>query len=214
MIDSIDTGDEQTPISDSPPLERSFGMRAAAPLLLVILILAIAAFIWVAVGNNAGNTSAGGLVTNGGPKVGSLAPDFALTDVRTGQAFTLASLRGRPVWINFWATWCPPCKTELPIMKQKYDKYKAQGLAIVGIDMQEDPAYVKSYVDSNAFDWTFVVDPDGAVTNRYYTAGIPSHLFIDEIGIIRALYVGDLQEPSMEILLGTILPPVSSQTQP
>ncbi|MEP6774771.1 MAG: TlpA disulfide reductase family protein [Chloroflexota bacterium] len=214
MIDNIDTGDEQTPISDSPPPEHRLGMRPVAALLLVILLLTVAAFIWVAVGNNAGNTSAGGLVATGCPKVGSVAPDFALADVRTGQSFTLASLRGRPVWINFWATWCPPCKTELPIMKQKYDKYKAQGLAIVGIDMQEEPAYVKSYVDGNAFDWTFVVDPDGAVTDRYYTAGIPSHLFIDESGVIRAINVGDLQEPSMEILLGTIMRPISSQTEP
>src|SRR6476646_4089361 len=104
MIDNIDTGDELTPIPDSPLPERTFSMRSAAPLLLVVLLLAVAALIWVAVGNNAGNSSAGGLVTTGGPKVGSLAPDFALTDVRTGQSFTLASLRGSPVWINFWAT--------------------------------------------------------------------------------------------------------------
>src|SRR4051812_27227815 len=60
----------------------------------------------------------------GEPTIGSMAPDFRLTDVNTGQRVSMAALRGRPVWINFWATWCPPCKAELPRIKQEYDKYK------------------------------------------------------------------------------------------
>src|SRR5438105_1373487 len=57
-------------------------------------------------------------------KVGALAPDFELSDVYTGKPVKLSSFRGKPVWVNFWASWCPPCKAELPDMKQKYDKYK------------------------------------------------------------------------------------------
>src|SRR5947208_2331544 len=68
------------------------------------------------------------------PRVGMPAPDFQLDDVNTGLPVSLSALRGRPVWINFWATWCPACEVELPKMKQWYDKYKSRGLALVGID--------------------------------------------------------------------------------
>lgn len=134
------------------------------------------------------------------------APDFELSDVTTGQPLRLSALRGQPVWINFWATWCPPCKEELPRMKAQYDKYRGNGLQIVGIDMQEDPSDVRAYAQANGFDWAFVVDQDGSVTNRYFTSGIPTHVFVDAAGVIRAVHVGDLQSTAMEELLSTIMP--------
>ena len=109
------------------------------------------------------------------------------------------------MWINFWATWCPPCKDELPIIKQKYDAYKDKGLAIVGIDMQEDPNQVREYTKSNGYDWTFVVDGDGTITNRFFTEGIPNHVFIDAEGVVQGVHVGDLDSGTMEELLGKIL---------
>ncbi len=109
------------------------------------------------------------------------------------------------MWINFWASWCPPCKAELPIMQEKYEKYKGKGLAIVGIDMREAPSDVRSFTNQNGYKWTFVVDTDGKVTDRYFTAGIPTHVFIDAAGVIRAISVGDLQGNSMEEFLGKII---------
>ncbi len=200
MTDNNYSGDKNSRISDSFRRGGKFGIPVAIALLLLVLLIGASALAQLAgAGKSAGN------VSTAAPKVGSLAPDFELVDVRSGQPFRLSSLRGKPVWINFWATWCPPCKTELPVMKQKYDKYKKQGLTIVGVDMQEDPALVKAYADDNGFDWMFVADRDGAVTNRYFTSGIPTHLFVDESGIIQALYVGDLEEASMDELLSKIV---------
>jgi thiol-disulfide isomerase/thioredoxin len=138
-------------------------------------------------------------------KAGSPAPDFELADVSTGRPVTLSQLRGRPVWLDFWATWCPPCKAELPRMKQVYDKYKGKGLVLVGIDLQEDPNQVRDFARINGYDWTFVVDRDGTVTNRYFTAGVPTHLFIDARGVVQAVYVGDLGNSAMERFLGKIM---------
>lgn len=147
--------------------------------------------------------------TTGAPGVelrrGAVAPDFELADVNTGQPVRLSALRGRPVWINFWATWCPPCKEELPRIKQVYDKYKGKGLAIVGVDMREDPTLIKSFTKQNGYDWTFVVDKDGAVTNHFFTAGIPNHVFIDAAGVVQAVHIGDLQQSMMEELVGKIV---------
>ncbi len=140
-----------------------------------------------------------------GLKVGSLAPDFKLADLSTGQPVSMSAMRGKPVWINFWASWCPPCKAELPRMKEEYQKYKGRGLVIVGIDMWEDPAHIREFTKSNSYDWTFVVDPDGSVTNRYFTSGVPTHLFIASSGVIQAIHRGGLKRDAMEELVGKIV---------
>ena len=75
----------------------------------------------------------------------------------------------------------------------------------MGINMREDPAFVNSFVDDNGYDWLFVVDRDGAVTNRYFASGIPSHIFVDAAGTIQAIHIGDLQASMMEELLGKII---------
>lgn len=213
MKSSIDRRDEQPPVRASTPPAGKFSICALVLFLLVVFLLGsgTVAITWVAAPNHNRTPAGEQQGSTQEPKVGSAAPDFVLADVNTGQSFTLSSLRGRPVWINFWATWCPPCKTELPLMKLRYNKYKDQGLAIVGIDMQEDPALVKTYTESNGFDWTFVVDQNGAVTNRYFTSGIPQHFFVDASGVIQAIYIGDLQEEMMEELLGKIVDTPSSQ---
>lgn len=188
-----------------------FALRIRTSLLLGLLAALALGIVLVYSFLSKGNEKADPSTTsNMELKAGSPAPDFELAEVTTGEPVSLSSLRGRPVWINFWATWCPPCKAELPRMKQVYDKYKDKGLVIIGIDMQEDPSQIKQFVESNKYDWTFVVDTDGQVTNRYFTAGIPSHVFIDANGVVQAANIGDLQAPAMEELLGKI---ISNQSQ-
>ena len=80
-----------------------------------------------------------------GVRVGALPPDFQLNDAVSGQPVRLSSLRGKPVWVNFWASWCAPCKAEMPEMKQRYAKYKDMGLVIVGVDLGEDSRTVKLF---------------------------------------------------------------------
>ncbi len=138
-------------------------------------------------------------------RVGVEAPDFELADISTGDPVKLSALRGRPVWINFWATWCPSCKTELPRMQSKFSKYRDQGLVVVGIDEREDPGQVRDYIENNKYGWTFVIDRDGAVTNRYLVGGIPEHVFVDANGTVRAIQIGELSEQSMEESLAKIL---------
>ncbi len=140
-----------------------------------------------------------------GPKVGSLAPDFELTDINTGKPVKLSSLRGKPVWLNYFATWCPPCKAELPDMKREYAKYKDKGLVVVGIDMREDPAQVKGFTSSNGYNWTFVIDTDGQVTDRYFVYSIPTHLFIGEDGVIKSVGIGALTPNAMETNISKII---------
>ncbi|HYO48843.1 MAG TPA: redoxin domain-containing protein [Chloroflexia bacterium] len=128
-----------------------------------------------------------------GARVGAFAPDFTLTDAVTGESVSLASLRGKPVWINFWATWCPPCREEMPEMQQYYEKYHAQGLAIVGVNVQESDSQVQQYLKEGAYTWTFVLDAKGTTTDRYLVGGLPSHFFIDAEGVVQAIHMGGLE---------------------
>jgi cytochrome c biogenesis protein CcmG/thiol:disulfide interchange protein DsbE len=189
-------------------LNNRLSMRA--PMLIGLLIALALAGALIAALLIRGGARAGAPTTE--LMAGAPAPDFELADVSTGRPVTLSQLRGRPVWVDFWATWCPPCKAELPRMKQMYDKYKGKGLALVGIDLQEDPNQVRDFARINGYDWTFVVDRDGKVTNRYFTAGVPSHVFIDARGVVQAVHVGDLDNGAMEQLLGKIM--VNSTVSP
>ncbi len=127
------------------------------------------------------------------PKVGSPAPDFELIDLNTGQPLTLSSLKGKPVWINFWATWCPPCKEEMPIMERHYQEYKDKGLVILGVDVQEKESDVSPYIKAGGYSWTFVIDKTGKVTDTYHVNGLPSHYFVDKDGLIQAIVIGGLK---------------------
>lgn len=148
------------------------------------------------------NAGAGNLDT--APRVGALAPDFTLQDV-DGKTVKLSSYRGKPVWVNFWASWCPPCKAEMPYMKQKYAKYKDQGLVILGVDLREDAPTVKQFVTSNGYDWTFPMDVDGNVAQQYYVSAIPTHVFVGTDGVIKSMQIGGIPEGLMEQRLATIL---------
>lgn len=186
----------------APPNARGKGRRGAALLgSLLVLALALGAVVGLSsIRGSLDNNDAAGRsdAASRGPTVGSPAPDFELADVNTGQPVKLSSLRGKPVWINFWASWCPPCKVEMPIMKQVYAKYESRGLVIVGVDMREKVDEVKQFTATNGYDWTFVIDSDGQVTDRYFVSGIPSHYFIGKDGVINSIRVGEMTAGEME----------------
>ena len=114
--------------------------------------------------------------------VGRTAPDFTLQTL-TGERFNLAEQRGRPIFLNFWATWCPPCRDEMPDM-QKLQQTLGDSILIVGIDMGESANTVREFVQNSGYTWTFVLDSDGEVSNAYNVSVIPASVFIDPKGVI------------------------------
>ncbi|MDO8491296.1 MAG: redoxin domain-containing protein, partial [Dehalococcoidia bacterium] len=93
------------------------------------------------------------------PRVGSLAPDFTVK-MLTGETLRLSDLRGKPVFLNFWASWCPPCRAEMPILQQVFEDkaLSDRGLVLLGIDLGEDPATVDSFMKSNGLSFTVLLD--------------------------------------------------------
>lgn len=120
--------------------------------------------------------------------VGDAAPDFTavLTD---GTEFTLSEQQGKVVLLNFWATWCGPCVREMPAFEKLYGEY-GEDVAILAVNCMESEDIVKAFQDENGYTFPIACDPEGDVSLKYPSQGIPYTLVIDEEGIIQNIYVG------------------------
>jgi thiol-disulfide isomerase/thioredoxin len=133
-----------------------------------------------------------------GLRAGDLAPDFEFSAF-DGRRLKLSAYRGRPVFLNFWATWCGPCKAELPAMETSLQNHEASGIAIVAMNNGEDFAPAERFLRDLEVQLTaFGYDPEGLVTRRYELIGMPTSYFIDAHGVITRVVAGALNERQME----------------
>jgi cytochrome c biogenesis protein CcmG/thiol:disulfide interchange protein DsbE len=124
----------------------------------------------------------------------------------SGHPIRLAALRGRPVWINFWATWCPPCQEETPVLESLYRANRADGLALIAISVQEtSPADVAAYAQTYGLTYTIGFDATSAIFKAYQAYGLPTQIFIDRSGLVQSVYRGPVTEALGEQLLKPIL---------
>jgi len=123
-----------------------------------------------------------------------------------GNPIRLSDFKGRPVWLNFWATWCPPCQQETPVLREVYENHRDEGLALIAISVQEtSPEDVSVYVETYDLDYTVGFDATSAVFTAYRAYGLPTQLFIDRDGIIRSVYKGPLTMSQAEQILEPLL---------
>lgn len=125
------------------------------------------------------------------PREGFSAPDFTLETLDGGQ-MTLSDLRGQVVLVNFWASWCPPCRAEMPAIERVYRSYKDLGLEVLAVNTtnQDDVASAAAFVQELGLSFPIPLDHTGAVSASYNLRGLPSSYFIDEQGVIRSVVVG------------------------
>ena len=135
-----------------------------------------------------------------GINIGEIAPDFTLLDL-DGNEIGLSRFRGKVVFVNFWATWCPLCRAEMPDIESLYQEYKGKGLVVIGIDIMESEATVRQFVQQGGYNWIFVLDSTGAVTANYDIRAIPTSFFIDREGVIQAVNIGAMTRQGMEATL-------------
>ena len=130
------------------------------------------------------------------PRPGAEALAFTLPDLQ-GKAVSLDDFRGKIVLLNFWATWCGPCRIEIPLMISAYEEYRDQGLEIVAVNMREHPDRVTRFVSDFEMPFPVLLDQSGQIAQSYFVRGIPTSVFLDEEGIIRAVHIGFLTESAL-----------------
>jgi cytochrome c biogenesis protein CcmG/thiol:disulfide interchange protein DsbE len=136
---------------------------------------------------------------------GQPAPPISGTTL-DGAAFDLASLRGRPVIVNFWGPTCLPCRDEFPLFKQQLVAHAADGLAIVGVLMADGPDDARRFIVELGATWPTVDDPSGSFRAAYRVAARPQSYFIDAQGILRAISVGQVTEQGFASFYASIAP--------
>lgn len=128
------------------------------------------------------------------------APDLALSQL-DGTQRTLRDLRGQVVLINIWATWCPPCRAEMPAIQQAYAEYHERGFTVLAVNQREDATTITPFLEQHGLTFPILLDSDGQASAIYQASALPSSFFVDRRGVIRAVYHGPLP-PS--VINGTI----------
>jgi cytochrome c biogenesis protein CcmG, thiol:disulfide interchange protein DsbE len=141
---------------------------------------------------------------NAGPVESGPAPDFSLTSF-DGSTIRLSELRGQVVVINFWASWCQPCREEADYLEQTWRKYADQGVFFIGVDYADTRKNALAYLAE--FDITYFNGPDMGtrITNQYKIRGVPETFFIDRNGILRGVHIGPIYSPQLDQKIDELL---------
>jgi peroxiredoxin len=131
------------------------------------------------------------------PVVGAPAPDFTLQDTQ-GNTVSLSALKGEVVLVNFWATWCGPCRLEMPDIQRKYDAVKDQGFTVLAVNLDESREAAAGFADELSLTFPVLLDPGGQVNDLYRVRGWPTTYIINRDGLIERQHVGIMSEDQLD----------------
>jgi cytochrome c biogenesis protein CcmG/thiol:disulfide interchange protein DsbE len=175
------------------------------PWKILTLLAILVGAVWIWMTRTSSNSTTSGAIP--APQRGFLAPDFKLADPN-GKTTHLSDLRGNPVLINFWASWCAPCKAEMPAMERVYQKFGNEGLTILAINSanQDNRTNALAFVAKLGLSFPILFDVDGSVSSLYQVRALPTSFFVDQQGIIRDVVIGGpMAESLLEIRLRQLL---------
>ncbi|MCH8201169.1 MAG: TlpA family protein disulfide reductase [Chloroflexi bacterium] len=195
--------DNATDLPHPAPKRRSVVRRWLYPAAVVVAIAAV--IWWLEAGGDGGVSSTGeryGPVAlpvalapvgaNVSAEEGALAPDFLL-EALDGEETRLSDFRGQPVVLNFWATWCGPCRKEMPQFIAAYDAHRDEGLVVIGLNLQESESIIRPFTEDFGIDFPVLIDRDGEVGDDYRLLGLPATYFIGRDGVIESAFIGPFQ---------------------
>jgi peroxiredoxin len=184
------------------------GRAQQIAIVAAVAMLIIASGVWVARSQGASDLGTGGVNSVLLPKVGDPAPEYMTLYARDGEVFRLSDFEGQPVWLNFWGSWCPPCRAEMPEVQAAWQQLEPRGMNMIGVSLQEDPRDAVAYADRVGATFPIAVDPNfltavadpEAFPDLFETAqtweirNYPTHVFIDADGIVRAVVLTQMTE--------------------
>ena len=137
------------------------------------------------------------------PRVGETAPDFELTTY-DNRKIRLSELRGSPILVNFWATWCGPCRIEMPAIQSQFARF-APDLKVLAVNYDETPEQIESFARELDLEFDLLVDPGGKVSEEdYFVRAYPSSYFIDREGVIQVVHLGLMSDAQLDDYLKRI----------
>lgn len=169
--------------------------------LAVVLILAgVAVLFWMGQQSPKGqvSTPAGGILP------GQSAPNFTLTTLQ-GEQVKLSDYAGQVVMVNMWATWCPPCKAELPTIDAYYQEHSADGFVVLAINSQEAQSTVNTFISSTGFTFPVLLDSQGDVMGQYNVRALPTSFIIDRDGKVSYIHTGEINRQQLDQVVGPLL---------
>ena len=212
----------RTAVTGPPPaLVTQPGLRVG---LVFVIVLAIVGTAWL-IGQRQGfgDIGDGGMNASLLPKVGETAPEVITLDTN-GNVIQLSAFRGRPVWLNFWGSWCPPCRSEFPDVEAAWQELKPRGLVLLGVAVGEDPLVAQDYANRVGGTFPILADPAylGALlpeeqagdlremASSYTINNYPTHIFIDADGVVQRVVLAQMTSDEMMQYASEIIGPESA----
>ncbi len=177
--------------NEAPPSTGRAWPRLAGLALAGALILGFVAVLAYGMANRTAPTG-----QSGATRVGKPAPAFAL-ELYGGGELSVGPDLGKPVVLNFWASWCPPCREESPLLERAWRQYEDRGVLFVGVDTQDTEEDALAYIDEFGLTFPNGLDADGEITVAYGVVGLPVTFFIGGDGVVKRRWVGALTESQL-----------------
>jgi len=213
--------DEVSGVEERPQNRREWSgvfRSLALPLLIVATIVGVLLYVEQRGGGGATADGTGVVAlpealnaTGRAPSsdIGRTPPDFIL-ETPDGAVMRFSDLRGRPVLVNFWASWCAPCQREMPDIVRAWTAYREHGLVVLAVNLQENVGAVRTFADDFGMEFPIVIDRNGQVADAWRIGGpvegIPASYFVDASGIVRARSFGPMTAETIDENLRTVLP--------
>ena len=131
------------------------------------------------------------------PAEGALAPDFTLVNLES-ENVSLSDFKGQPVLINLWATWCGPCRIEMPTIQSRFEEFRDEGFIVLAVSFDEQRADVQAFRDEFELTFQTLLDPGAEVQKLYRTRSYPTSFFVDRNGVIQAQHIGVMTEGNLD----------------
>ncbi len=209
MAESADLPVEEVVATQKPVSPEADVMSARRKQALLGLAVAVAILLvaWYVAGREGvSDLGKAGINSNLLPKVGEEAPDFVAISP-DGQVVHLSDFRGQPVWLNFWGSWCPPCRAEMPDIQAAYQELQPQGLTLLAVSLGDKPSEAMNFAELNGVTFDILLDPDRSLTSPTYPIyNFPTHIFIDKDGIVRKIVLSEMSTDQAVAAAQSILP--------
>jgi cytochrome c biogenesis protein CcmG, thiol:disulfide interchange protein DsbE len=171
--------------------------RAKGLIVAAVVLVAVLGVAWAAIG-------AMGSGTLGQDPFGRAAPPFTRPKLNGKGTISLADLRGHPVVLNFWASWCGPCKQEAPLLAQAEKEWRKQGVVFLGVDSEDQTDNAKVFEGAYGISYESAFDPSGELADQYGVMGYPETFFLDAKGKIREKFIGPIDAETLSTYLAQV----------